>query len=217
MANFTVNDYLNVLCLRNQLVCVGKKQLLDVYKDYENYITFLDSVYVFSEIDSAFLLYNKDYVDKVENIVQIHRYDTDDPEVKNVVNTIIGYLNGLKTYSDEYKDALMQAYHSYNEEKRNVQIESDNLLLQALAYDAVVVAGLANENMEIVTDDDLFLSSMNYLMNTIPEFFDNAQVKIRAITRLDELSKKGRPFNKRIRTYSKETLENFQKIKVREE
>ena len=217
MDNITVNDFLNVLCLRNQLVCVDKKQLIEVYQDYENYITFLSSVYALSEVDSAFLLYNNAYIDKIENVVQIHRYDTNDSEVKEVVNTIIGYLNGLRNYSDQYRNTLMEAYHSYNEDARGIEFDGDDLLIKALAYDAVVVAGLANENMEIVTEDDLFISSINYLLNTIPEFFDNVQVKIRAITRLDELSKKGRPFNKTIRTYSKNTLENFQKIKAKEE
>ena len=72
MAEITVRDFVDVLCLKNQLVNVEKEKLLEVYKDYENYITFISAVLIMIETeDTPLLLYRDSFVKKIEDVVQI--------------------------------------------------------------------------------------------------------------------------------------------------
>ena len=48
-------DFNNVLVLRNQLIAVPIEELCKLYQDKDRYISFLDSVALLSNKDSAFL------------------------------------------------------------------------------------------------------------------------------------------------------------------
>ena len=63
----------------------------------------------------------------------------------------------------------------------------------------------------------MFLSSVNYFIETIPSIFENEDVKNRTMKLIDKLRKGFNPFKKELRMYSEETKENLQKIKVKEE
>ena len=70
MADINISDFVNVLCLKNQLINVDDEVLLEVYKDYENYVTFLSSVITLinNEEDSPFLLYRDSFLKKINRI-----------------------------------------------------------------------------------------------------------------------------------------------------
>ena len=110
MEKYNVKDFANVLSLRNQLVNVPIEKLEEVYQDYDNYVAFLDTVAVMTNIDSAFLLFKADYLKKIENVIQIHRFDTKDKDVKDAINSIIEYLNTIKSYRPEYRKILTTYY-----------------------------------------------------------------------------------------------------------
>ena len=217
MSNITVSDFVNVLCLRSQLVNLNEKDLIEYHKDYEKYLTFIDTIAVMSEVDSAFLLFRDDFIDKIYSVIQIYRYEIEDKQVKEAVNSIIHYLNIVKSYKPEYKKLLQTSYRSWNEEVRNVWLKDEDDLVYALGYDAVVYAGIVDGDMDIITENDMFLSSVNYFIETIPSIFENEDVKNRTMKLIDKLRKGFNPFKKELRMYSEETKENLQKIKVKEE
>ena len=209
----TLKDFVNVLCLRNQLINVDEKVLKDAYQNYDNYIAFLDSFIVLTQIDSAFLLYNDSFIEKIEDVISIHRHDKDnDPEVKKAINEIILYLNGVKGYKADYKMLLKQNYQTYHEDVRMATFEDSEAFIDALSYDAYVYAALVNDHMEKVERDDLFLSSINYLMETIPEMFDDAAVKDRAYKKINELCRGFNPLKHEIRKHSQEAKDNFKRL-----
>ena len=217
MSNITDSDFANVLCLRSQLVNLDEKNLVEYHKDYERYLTFIDTVAVMSEVDSAFLLLRDDFIDKIYSVVQIYRFDIKDKEIKEAVNSIINYLNVVKSYKPEYKKLLQTSYYSWNEDVRNVWLKEESDLIYALGYDAVVYAGIVDGDMDIITENDMFLSSINYFIETIPSIFEKKDVRDRTMKLIDKLRKGFNPFKKGIRNYSEETKENLQKIKVKEE
>ena len=58
--------------------------------------------------------------------------------------------------------------------------------------------------------------SLNYLINTCPELFDDPDIKKNAEKAIDIIMKKGGFFNFKGRKYTKKTQANFQKIKTME-
>ena len=217
MSNITVSDFTNVLCLRSQLVNLDEKDIVEYHKDYERYLTFIDTVAVMSEIDSAFLLFRDDFIDKIYSVIQIYRFDIKDNQIKEAINSIINYLNVVKSYEPEYKQLLKKSYHSWQEEVRNVWLKDESDLVYSLGYDAVVYAGIVDGDMDIITENDMFLYSINYFVETIPSIFENKDVQNRTMKLINKLGKGFSPFKKELRMYSLETKENLQKIKLKEE
>ena len=170
-----------------------------------------------SEIDSAFLLFRDDFIDKIYSVIQIYRFDIKDNQIKEAINSIINYLNVVKSYEPEYKQLLKKSYHSWQEEVRNVWLKDESDLVYSLGYDAVVYAGIVDGDMDIITENDMFLSSINYFVETIPSIFENKDVQNRTMKLINKLGKGFSPFKKELRMYSLETKENLQKIKLKEE
>ena len=215
---YDLNDFLSVLIFKNHLENLSKEQLIEQTKNYENFLEFLDSFAVLSEIDSAFLLFKNEYIEKVESVIATSRFKYDDPDIVSIINSVIIYLNEIKAYSESLKNILKNQYLSYHEECRKVEIEGESVFLDALAFDAIAYTCLVNGNLDKIEGfDAYFLSSINYFMATVPEIFDNEEILEITIKKLNELAKKGWPFNTYNRKYSKETMENLQKVKTREE
>ena len=218
MTEITVRDFVDVLCLKNQLINVEKEKLLEVYKDYENYITFVSTVLNMIETeDSPLLLYRDSFVKKIEDVVQIYKDSARSSKVRRAANDVVRYLNHIKSYSTIDRKLLKEAYKSYNEGVRKTNFLDERDFLYAVGYDAAVYAALVEDNMDLITQDDMFLSSVNYLLEKIPTIFDNKDVQERTLSKLEELERGWNPFNIRIRKYSKITRENYQKIKTKEE
>ena len=217
MMEYDLKDFENVICLKNQLLSVPIETLLEIYSDYENFVTFLDCISVLSNIDSAFLLFDSDCIEKIQTIIQTNRFQYKDPAIIAVINDIILYLNGMK-YMDPVKKAILkEGYLCYHEDCRKITMDNETIFMNSLAYDAVCYAALKVGHMEIISEDDLFLASVNYLLEAVPQFFKNQEVADRLLTKLDELEKKGWPFHRTTRKYSKETKEYYKKLELKGE
>ena len=107
---------------------------------------------------------------------------------------------------------MKEHYLDWNEDCRDIIFATEEVFIDALAYDAVAFTALKEGNMELIQADALFISSVNYFISTCPEIFNEEVFKERAIRKLTELCKKGLIFNTN-RKYSKETIEAVQKIK----
>ena len=219
MANDKIKEFADVLCLRNQLLVVDEKKLIDTYEDYENYEVFIDSVVAMinNEAESPFLLYRDSFVKKIENIVQIHRYNLKDEDIKEKTRDIIAHLNTISNYTPFERKIVKEAYRIYNESIRNIAFDNDKEFLYSLGYDAVVYAAITENDMELINQNDMFLSSINYFLDNIPEIFNNSDVRKRTLTKIDKLSKGFGLFDKGMKKYSKATREGIEKIKTKEE
>lgn len=211
---YSLDDFYNVLLLRNHLEFLSVKQLEDLYQDTTNFLVFLDTIAVFSEIDSAFLLFKDEYISKIERIISINRFKSNDSDIKEIINSIIIFLNQIKCYDTSYKNILKNNYLAYQEDCRKVEMDSEQILLESLGYDAVAYKAIVESNLELIKDaDDYFLASINYFIEVIPELFKNYEIKQLVIDSIEKLAKKGWPFNRTNREFSNETKANLQKLK----
>ena len=93
-------------------------------------------------------------------------------------------------------------------------MDSEQILLESLGYDAVAYKAIVENNLELIKDaDDYFLASINYFIEVIPELFKNNEIKQLVIDSIEKLAKKGWPFNRTNREFSNETKANLQKLK----
>ena len=134
---YSLDDFYSVLLLRNHLEFLSVKQLEDLYQNTTNFLVFLDTIAVFSEIDSAFLLFKDEYISKIERIISINRFKSNDSDIKEIINSIIIFLNQIKCYDTSYKNILKNNYLAYQEDCRKVEMDSEQILLESLGYDAV--------------------------------------------------------------------------------
>lgn len=218
MEEYSVDDYINLLALKNQLI---NAKLSTLMKDYEEnyllYLQFLQSVYMLLETDCGFLLFSEEAKEKIYSIIDIHRFD-DDKEVSACVNELIGYLNAINGYQPEVKKLMKEQYLAYHEDIRQIRILNGDTLIQLMAYDALCLFALnTQEEFELKPNEEYsFLSSLNYLVSTCPELFKDPDIRKNAEKALDIIMKKGGFFNFKGRKYTKKTQANFQKIKVME-
>ena len=218
MEEYTLDDYINLVALKNQLINAKLSVLLKDYNDdYLLYLQFLSSVIMLLETDSGFLLFSEDAKEKIYSIIDIHRFD-DDKEVSELVNEIIGELNAINGYPKEMKKLMKAQYLAYQEELRQVSILNGETLIQLMAYDALCLFSLnTQDEFELKPNEEYsFLSSLNYLIGTCPEIFKDPDIKKNAEKAIDIIMKKGGFFNFKGRKYTKKTQANFQKIKTME-
>lgn len=215
--DYTAQDYENVLILRNQLVSLDISKLLEMYQDMDSFLSFIDSVVVLTNVDGGFLLLSDAFVDKIERIIQQHRFNIHDSKIVEVINDIIGYLNRIKSYDYDFKKLLITQYVGYHLDCRETKVDGSETFFSMLAYDAVLYAALKEGQMDIVTHDDFFLASLNFLIKTYPEFFEDYDIQKRVMDKIDEISLKKGFSTIGLRSYSKKTKANFQKICKKEE
>ena len=67
-------DYINIIYLKNQLVCLPVEKLLEKYQKEDMYGLFLDTVSLMIEHDRGFFLFCPDGISKVEDIIQKYRF-----------------------------------------------------------------------------------------------------------------------------------------------
>lgn len=214
MPEYTLEDFQDVICLRNQLLNAPLQTLMDEYQDYNQYVTFINSVITFSNIDSGFLLFDDNLIDKISRIIQIYRFENPPQDVRDAINSIILYLNRVKAYPKEYKELLKSGYREYQEDTRKVSFETDADMLYSLGYDGIVLMALQQEQYEDL-QVDMFLASINYFLETMPELFQVDRVRKRVLEEVGKLDSWSSP--KMIRQFAKATKEEFQKIKQKEE
>ncbi len=209
-------DFNNILVLRNQLIAVPIEELCKLYQDKDRYISFLDSVALLSNKDSAFLFFSGEFLNKILSVVQIHRFDFDDEEVNKVINSIITYINQISNYSSSLVNLLKNHYLIFQEEQRETKFNSDDELFRSLAYDAWVFAALIDGNLESIQDGNLFLLSFNFLLKNCPELFQDKNVRDNATALLDKVGKETRIIGSKRRKF-KEAKKNFQMVVKRED
>ena len=210
-------DFENLVFLRNQLSVADMGLLKEVYSDMDNYINFLDTMVLLTQVDGGFLLMSTDYYDRILTIVDLHRFDAEDM-VRKVANDIILYINQVKAEHDNSLNTrLLIQYKEYHEDLREVEFDSIQDLINSIAYDAIVLLALSKNKLEIIDNEDYFMYSLNYIMKCFPEYFQDEGFKNRAIEALKTIYNNQSIFKRDKKKYSKEIINNIQKIKKKDE
>lgn len=187
--NKEARDFINILNLKSQLINFDDRRLMELYeKDYDNYIMFLNSVGLLINNELAFLLLNnEEYIDKILSVASVHRFTTEDNDVKNLVNQIIVACNEIIRMPESEKYAYRYDYFVKQEDMRDTNFYEEEDLITALNFDAFLSYVLTHSDMEYLYACDNFetLISLNYFLNMCPSFFDDETVLSNTIEKLD--------------------------------
>lgn len=205
--DITIQEFINILRIKNQLIMFSGSELVEIYKDEADFLCFLDTFILLTQVDSAFLLFSDNFSDKICTLLQDHRFNCD-TEIKKSINDVISYLNGLKGYSSGYINTLKNSYLSYQEQLRHIEFISTDSFLASMANDAIVFSALRDGDLDRIEDGDYYMMSLNYFMNVCPELFKENAVVQRANSLLDKEFKNSKIFSKR-KKYVKETRERL--------
>lgn len=213
--DITMQEFINILRIKNQLIMFSGNELIEIYKNEEDFLCFIDTFVLLTEVDSAFLLFDERFSDKICTLLQDHRFNCDS-EIKQSINDIISYLNGIRGYSKGYINILKNSYLSYQEQMRQVEFSTTEAFLASMANDAIVFSSLQDGELDKIEDGDYYMMSLNYFMKVCPELFENCDVLERASSLLDKEFKSSRILSKR-KKYVKETRERLNNASKKEE
>lgn len=213
--DITIGEFINLLRLKNQLIMFSSNELVEIYEKEEDFLCFIDTIALLTEVESSFLLFSEAFSDKICTVLQDHRFNCSS-DIKQSINEIISYLNGLKGYSTGYINILKNSYLSYQEQLRQVKFSTTEAFLASIADDAIVISSLKDGDLDKIEDGDYCMMSLNYFMNVCPELFENSEVFSRANSLLDKEIKESKIFSKR-KKYVKETKERLINASKKEE
>lgn len=199
----SMTEFINIMKLKNQLITFSTNELVEIYKDINDFFTFLDTFILLTETDSAFLLFDDGFRDKICTVMQHHRFNCNE-DIKQTINDIICYLNSISGYSTEHTNLLKNGYLAYQEQMRHIEFYTTEALLAAIANDAVVCCGLISGDLDAIKDGDHFLMFLNYMINVCSEFFNDNDILKRVNFLIDKASHESRIFSTR-KKYVKET------------
>lgn len=209
-------EFANELTLRNQLIMLDSKQLREIYQDKGDYLIFLNSVISLIQHDSPILLFSPDFLDKIYDTIEIHRFHFSEKEVYDCVNEIIGYLNHVKTMNPMEQSIVKGFYMATQEMIREISFHDSNSFLASMGYDAVLFHALKDNNLDSLQDPDYPIMSLNFLIKACPDFFRDPDIQKRAMEVINRVGEKTRPFTSK-KKYIKRLLQNVQNIPKKEE
>lgn len=214
---YSIEDFAEVLLLKKQLVKDPLTFMVDQCQDKTKYHQFLMSTKVLLDLDSGFLLQSPDLIEKLETILYSQRFEFKDPRINSRINEILLVLNEIKNYSDTKINFILEHYLLYHEDIRMLCFETQNDFLEALTFDSIAYQALNKNLSQTIIEEDLFLSSTNYFIETIPEIYDDVLIREQTERKIRECENKKGLWNRQLRKYAEDTNLNFQKIKKKEE
>ena len=208
-------EYFSLLIFKNQLLCMKNEELISFYKDEKVFLEFLDAVALLSQTEPGFFVISPQILEKISLVINDHRFSCEDG-VKDYINEVVVYLNGMKNMSSEMADLIFMSYRKFHEEIREAEFTSTEAFLQTLAHDSVLFSALYDDKLENLQNGDLSILSLNYIIRTCPEFFEDDNVKYRALNVLDIENKKSGLFSKRKKVV-KSIKKNLYSLQKKEE
>ena len=215
--DFSLVDFENLLIIKNQLITLGSEKLIELYDGVSAYTTFLNTVICLLGEESAFLYLDDSFIDKIYDVMQIHRFDISNNDAVDSINKIMNCLNDIKYCSDDYRELIVSNYKEYQKSIRNIGFASNQDFLYSLSFDAVVYLGLKGF-VEIPFDDNLLvLSSINYMINSFSEAFKDEKMYDATLDKLNYISKESNIFSLNQIALSYKTKRKLKNIKLKEE
>lgn len=209
---YSIQDFANVLRIRNQIAFLDRNVLLDLYKDPDNYIVFLDTFVVLTNIDSGFLLFSPDFVSRIQDVVELNRFTFKDPIIHDGINSIITYLNEIKGQSESYLSRMRVQYASFQEDIRGVSFPSNQALVRSLAYDPFVLDGLLDSNIDDLAEDKLFLASINSFLELIPELFEDSTIDELVRKKMEVIGNRTKFYQRDVKRLLKTTSNHYENV-----
>ena len=197
-------DFERLLLIKNQLILLNKDELRELFGDIKCYLAFIDNVICLFNNEAAFLYLSKDFLDKIRDVLEIHRFDLTDEmvtefgptvdEVHDAVNNIMFFLNKIDNEDRGQRRLVAKSYMAYHEDIRSVKFDKVEDFGSALSYDAPVYFTLTGE-FEKPISDDMMISSLNYFMETAPTIFKDPIIFSKANELINDVRKRSSIFD----------------------
>lgn len=202
--------YFANLIVKNQLICNSVDELKEFYKEEDSFVDFLNAIAIISQNEPAFILLSQDIRDSISSVINDHRYSCD-KEISEYINNVISYLNSMSALSQDLSDVMTFSYADFHEKLRNARFINLESFLYSLAYDAIVFTALYDDNLDSIDNKDMAICSIDYFVGTYPKFFEDENIKNRAIKVLDTEYKNSRAFSDRRKTikYIRKNINNI--------
>ena len=186
-----IHDFLNLINLKSQLINFDEKKLIEIYQDdYDDYLLFLNSVGILLNNEPGFLLFDDDYMDKIRSVMALHRFTLANEEAKELINQIIITFNAIDRLSEEEKATYKYEYILEQEILRDTGFYTEEEFIYSQNFDSFLAYALQRSELDYLEqcDDDMTVTSVNYMMGLCPAFFDDPDVEKNAIMKLDSIA-----------------------------
>lgn len=155
----------NALFMKNQLIFLSKKQLVEKYSG-AYYEIFLIMTKDLLNSDSVFVAAFNEAGSKLKEVISSNRYK--DRKNFQIENEIIITLNELKTIDQQ---EAREIYRKLNENIRMSLLKDDEEFLKKIGSDILLVFALEEDSDNINMNKDAFISSTAYLLETFTEVY----------------------------------------------
>ena len=155
----------NALFMKNQLIFLSKKQLVEKYSG-AYYEIFLIMTKDLLNSDSVFVAAFNEAGSKLKEVISSNRYK--DRKNFQIENEIIITLNELKTIDQQ---EAREIYRELNENIRMSLLKDDEEFLKKIGSDILLVFALEEDSDNINMNKDAFISSTAYLLETFTEVY----------------------------------------------
>lgn len=169
-----IKEQKNLLILKHQLIVLSEDDLIELYNDEEYYPLFINTVLTILEEDIAFLVFKDEIINRIFRIISLKR-DKLLKEDKEIINKLVSELNIIKALPEQEKNILKNSYLYYQEHLRKTTFKNETDFFENMAYDAYLLVGIENNNLEELYDINKSISSINYLLETIPELLQDQE------------------------------------------
>lgn len=207
-----IESYIDAIYIKNHLLGLDFKQLKDIYIDYDSFEFFVYNIIYILDCEPEFFLLDDSIPSKIYDVLDLHRFDCkDNPILCGLINEIIMEINSMRSLPTNIRDEKLSIYLNEQSEKRKVLLTDKEDLSYTMVYDAGVILYLIGEG-ENIKDENMYVPSLNLLMNEIPNIFKNKDIAERAINKLNEISKKHIIFGRLQRRYANDAKVYLKKI-----
>ena len=155
----------NALFMKNQLIFLSKKQLVEKYSG-AYYEIFLIMTKDLLNSESVFVAAFNEAGSKLKEVISSNRYK--DRKNFQIENEIIITLNELKTIDQQ---EAREIYRELNENIRMSLLKDDEEFLKKIGSDILLVFALEEDSDNINMNKDAFISSTAYLLETFTEVY----------------------------------------------
>ena len=205
-----VNDFMDVLELRSDLLYADEDDLEKAFSDDEKFIELMKVVYNLVDIDNCgFAILDNEITKSIYKLINIRRHEIKkiSPETFHLINDIINKLNEAYFKPEEEKDILRINYLINQANIRKISFGDLGDIIDSMGVDGIVLDYINGED-EIEEDipNELIVGSIVYLNSSIPELFELDEVKERIKPLIDKIDKSKTVSQKKVDNVKKKVL-----------
>lgn len=207
--------------IKAHLISTSAETLQKMVQEEGAYTYFIQMLYCIVCNEPALILLDSNYLDKIYKIMEVHRFDEIGKKNYADINDLIGSINNIKAKSQEEKVEMIRDYILDQCEKRKiVVVTQDDYLnfLNSMIYDSITTHALESKDFSNVKDGNLFISSVNYILEEMPQLLIDENALDVTSEYLDAINKNSSLLEKVVNRGRKKIIKDTkEKIKILKE